>query len=145
MKRLSAFAALLAASLLAFAAFAQAPTGPKLQFRLSTGGLLAGTFNAIDIPALGIALNGNDVVVTPLSGKFDGRKVTLSSGAMKDFTFKKLQEMVGQQMSVRISIVPTEAGPGKRCTIILDRAQLEKLQLDQATFKPSETPEFTCS
>ncbi len=147
MKRLLALTALASTALLAVAALAQTPAtpGPKLQYRLSTGGLLAGTFNAIEIPALGIALNGDDVVVTPLSGKFDGRRVTLSAGAMKDFTYKKLQQMIGQQMSVKISIVPTAAGPGKRCRIILDRAKLEKLELDKATFKPSETPEFKCS
>jgi len=138
---------MLAAALLglAFTAHAQAPAKGTLQFRLSTGGLLAGTFTAIDIPALSVGLQGNDVVVAPLSGKFDGRKVTLSAGSMKDFTYKKLQQMVGQQMSVKVSIVPIETAPGKRCRIILDGAKLEKLTPDTITFKPSETPEFQCN
>ncbi len=140
---------LAAALLVPFAAQAQTPAKPgakaPLQFRLSTGGLLAGTFTAIEIPALSIALQGNDVVVAALSGKFDGRKVTLSAGSMKDFTYKKLQQMTGQQMSVKISIVPTAAEPGKRCRIILDGAKLEKLSPDSITFKPSETPEFQCN
>lgn len=140
---------MLAAALLApFAAQAQAPAkapAAQLQYRLSTGGLLAGTFTAIEIPALSIALQGDDVVVAALSGKFDGRKVTLSAGSMKDFTYKKLQQMIGQQMSVKVSIAPAAANPGKRCRIILDSARLEKLTPDSITFKPSETPEFDCN
>lgn len=138
---------LAAALLIPFAAQAQAPgkAQPPLQYRLSTGGLLAGTFTAIEIPALSIALQGDDVVVAALSGKFDGRKVTLSAGSMKDFTYNKLKQMVGQQMSVKVSIVPTAAKPGKRCRIILDGAKLEKLTPDAITFKPSETPEFQCN
>lgn len=136
---------------LALAAHAQTPTPAKpaakapLQYRLSTGGLLAGTFTAIEIPALSIVRKGDDVEVSALSGEKDGRKVTLSAGQMKDFTYKKLQQMIGQQMSVKISILPTDAGDGKRCSVILDGAQLEKLAPDSVTFKPSETPEFKCN
>lgn len=143
-------ASLAAAALLVggFALSAQAQTqnkGPQLQYRLSTGGLLAGTFTTIEIPALTIGLNGGDVTVIANSGEKDGRPVTLTGGTIKDFTYKRLQTMIGNQMSVKISIVPVDAAPGKRCRIVLDHAKLDKLAPDSITFKPSETPEFECN
>lgn len=125
-------------------AAAQAPTPPRLEYRVQAGGLLAGVFAAIEIPAIGINLAGNDVNMVALSGPKDGRKVVLTSGTIKEFTFKKLQPMVGQQMSIKIVVAPLGAAPGRRCRVILDEARLEKITLDSMTFQPSETPQFVC-
>lgn len=128
---------------------AQTPTPPpaqppRLEYRVQAGGLLAGVFAAIDIPAIGINLAGNDVNMIALSGPKDGRKVVLTSGTIKEFTFKKLQPMVGQQMSIKITVAPLGAAPGRRCRVILDEARLEKITLDSMTLQPSETPQFVC-
>lgn len=137
-----ALAALIALSTLGLGA-AHAET--TLTYRVSTGGMLAGTFSKIDIPQLAISLNGNDVVVVSQAGEKDGRAVKLSAGTVKDFTYKRLKEMVGQQMSVKISVTPVGAAPGTRCKLILDHAKLDKLTTETIEFKPSETPEFECS
>lgn len=133
----------LALLLTALAAPAAAQT-PKLQYRVQTGGLLAGVFTAIEIPAIGISVVGSDIQMVALSGPKDGRKVVLTGGTVKDYTYKTLQPMVGQQMSVKIAVVPLDTAPGKRCKVVLDHAKLEKLTPDSITFQPSETPEFEC-
>lgn len=136
---------LLAVGALAFTAHAQTPKTPTLEYRVQTGGLLAGVFTAIEIPAIGISLTGNDVNMVAQSGPKDGRPVKLTAGSVKDFTYKKLKTMVGQQMSVRISVTVKDGAPGKRCKIILNHAKLDKLDPDHMTFKPSETPKFECN
>lgn len=136
---------LLTVGALAVSAQAQTPKTPTLEYRVQTGGLLAGVFSTISIPAIGISLTGNDVNMVAQSGPKDGRAVKLTVGSVKEFTYKKLKTMVGQQMSVKISVTVKDGAPGKRCKIILNHAKLDKIELDTMTFKPSETPKFECN
>ena len=130
-------------SVLCMALTAQAsPTG-SLTYKVSMGGLNAGTFKNMGISTHGVTLSGNDVRVTPQSTNA-GKPIPISGGTVVPFTLRILTPKVGEQMTVRVEVIPVGVGPGQRCTFTLDRAMLQKVDETSLMLKPSELPKYKC-
>ncbi len=130
-------------SMIAFALNAQAGPSGTLTYKVSMGGLNAGTFKSMGINTHGVTLSGNDVRVTPQSTKA-GAPISISGGTVVPFTLRILTPKVGEQMTVRVEVIPVGVGPGQRCTFTLDRATLKKVNETGLLLKPSELPKYKC-
>ena len=131
------------ASMTALSVSAQAgPTG-SLTYKVSMGGMNAGTFSTINMSSHAVTLSGNDVRVSPQNTQA-GAPVQISGGKVSAFTLRILTPKVGEQMTVRIEVIPVGVGPGQRCTFTLDRAILKVANEGGLLLRPSELPKVKC-
>lgn len=143
MNRLLTVCALAALGLLCMG---QKPAGPSLTYKVAIGGLNAGTFASMEVPTHKAIIQGDNVAITEISKTVDkSTEVKFSGGTVSSFLRKKIEDKVGQQMTVEIQVVPVGLGAGQRCKFHLEHAFLKKVAPDGLSFRPSELPEYKCS
>lgn len=146
MNRLVSLAAVSAIALLFMGQAPAKKVKPHLVYKVGVGGLSAGTFKGMKISSHTVLLAGPDVKVAAKMADTDQKPIVFSGGSVSNFVMKRLKPMVGQQMTVTVSVTPeggVEPG-GQRCKFTLEHAMLKKLKNDTLAFKPSEMPDFEC-
>lgn len=142
--------AIAATSLFAVSASAQShpvapPPAKALRYKVSLGGMNAGTFSQMAIPTHVISIAGNDVRVTTRASEVDGRPIKLTGGTVSAFTQRVLTPKLGEQMTVEIDVITVGVAPGKRCTITLTHAYLKGINGAQLLIRPSSLPSKRCT
>ena len=134
-----------AAFIIALGATAMATPKKSLTYKVSLGGMNAGTFSSMTIPTHSVTLAGKDVIVVANTNAPDRRAIVLNGGTISSFIQGILTPKIGEQMTITVDVVPIGAIPGKRCTFTLGHAYLLGVSEAELMLRPSSLPKVKCT